>query len=212
MKNSASARQVIRARELRAFLLDLKKRHHHIFALLSHVPRVVFRILVDDVSKQSPDKMTIPEFLKTSRTFPPSRTYLTVTYRTYLLKEEWDLLAPDMDSLDIPFNGMGQTVCTMPEQLEMIEDEFDGILIYFMREAMLEGRPFLMSQADCDEFELTPADAEALEASVIGYNRKIRAEFLEDRNRLDEILKYAEKVPLKNKYLHEQIARMNDKL
>ena len=189
-----------------------QKRHHHIFALLSHVPRVVFRILVDDVSKQSPDKMTIPEFLKTYRTFPPSRTYLTVTYRTYLLKEEWDLLAPDMDSLDIPFNGMGQTVCTMPEQLEMIEDEFDGILIYFMREAMLEGRPFLMSQADCDEFELTPADAEALEASVIGYNRKIRAEFLEDRNRLDEILKYAEKVPLKNKYLHEQIARMNDKL
>ncbi len=68
MKNSASARQVIRARELRAFLLDLKKRHHHIFALLSHVPRVVFRILVDDVSKQSPDKMTIPEFLKTYRT------------------------------------------------------------------------------------------------------------------------------------------------
>ena len=198
MKNSASARQVIRARELRAFLLDLKQRRHHIFALLSHVPRVVFRILVDDVSKQSPDKMTIPEFLK--------------TYRTYLLKEEWDLLAPDMDSLDIPFNGMGQTVCTMPEQLEMIEDEFDGILIYFMREAMLEGRPFLMSQADCDEFELTPADAEALEASVIGYNRKIRAEFLEDRNRLDEILKYAEKVPLKNKYLHEQIARKNDKL
>ena len=117
-----------------------------------------------------------------------------------------------MDSLDIPFNGMGQTVCTMPDQLEMIEDEFDGILIYFMREAMLEGRPFLMSQADCDEFELTPADAEALEASVIGYNRKIRAEFLEDRNRLDEILKYAEKVPLKNKYLHEQIARKNDKL
>ena len=198
MKNSASARQVIRARELRAFLLDLKQRRHHIFALLSHVPRVVFRILVDDVSKQSPDKMTIPEFLK--------------TYRTYLHKEEWDLLAPDMDSLDIPFNGMGQTVCTMPDQLEMIEDEFDGILIYFMREAMLEGRPFLMSQADCDEFELTPADAEALEASVIGYNRKIRAEFLEDRNRLDEILKYAEKVPLKNKYLHEQIARKNDKL
>ena len=198
MKNSASARQVIRARELRAFLLDLKQRRHHIFALLSHVPRVVFRILVDDVSKQSPDKMTIPEFLK--------------TYRTYLLKEEWDLLAPDMDSLDIPFNGMGQTVCTMPDQLEMIEDEFDGILICFMREAMLEGRPFLMSQADCDEFELTPADAEALEASVIGYNRKIRAEFLEDRNRLDEILKYAEKVPLKNKYLHEQIARKNDKL
>lgn len=203
MKNSASARQLIRVRELRHFLLDLKMRQHHIFAFLSHVPRVVFRILVDDVSKERPDKMTIPEFLKTYRTLPPVRTYLTVTYRTYLLKEEWDLFAPDMDSLDIPFNGMGQTVCTRPEQLEMIADEFDGILLYFMREAMFEGRPFLMTQADCDEFELTPADAEALEASVIRYNRKIRAELLEDRTRLDEILKYAEKIPLKNKYIHE---------
>ena len=41
----------------------------------------VFRILVDDVAKERPDRLTIPEFLKTYRTFPPSRTYFTVTYR-----------------------------------------------------------------------------------------------------------------------------------
>ena len=50
-------------------------------AFLSHVPHAVFRILVDDVAKERPDRLTIPEFLKTYRTFPPSRTYFTVTYR-----------------------------------------------------------------------------------------------------------------------------------
>ena len=30
---------------------------------------------------ERPDRLTIPEFLKTYRTFPPSRTYFTVTYR-----------------------------------------------------------------------------------------------------------------------------------
>ena len=191
MKRSVPARQAIRARYLSNFLLDLKKRHHHIFAMLEHMPPVAFRILADDISQEQPERMS----------FHPRTTYFSIKYRTYLFKEEWGTLAPDMDEIEIPFNGIGQTVCSMPEQLEMIVDEFDGILAYFMREAIFEGRPFSMSQDDCDEFGITPADAEALEPSVIDCNQRIRDEFKEDRKRLDEILKCADTVAKRKSHL-----------
>ncbi len=190
MNESAPARRkIILEQDLTGFFEKLGQEHRPIFQLLRHVPPATFRILVDDDSDKRPEAITLDDFLRRAgRSFHPRTTLFTVKYRTYLFQSEWRSCAPYIESLDRPFNGEEQVACSSPEQLEGIVENFEGLLAYFMREALLEGYPFRLDRETCREFGFRTDDVQALRRTVARCHARIIREFAADYLRLGEIL------------------------
>lgn len=184
-----AGRNLICARVLKKFFDDLQRDHRPIFLILSRVPLAVFRILVDDDVCGRPETISLKEFLRRGESaFHPRATVFTVKYRTYLFQSEWSSCAPYIESLDRPFNGEEQVNCTAPEGLREIVDNFEGILAYFMRSALLEGYPFRLDPDSCREFGFCSEELPGLRRTVSRCHARIIHEFAADYLRLGEIL------------------------
>lgn len=188
--STTAGRSLIFVKDLTNFFDELQREHRSVFLILNHVPLKTFRILVDDDTSGRPEAISLKEFLRRARrdAFHPRATFFVVKYRTYLFQSEWEFCAPYIESLDRPFNGEEQAVCTSPEQLQEIADNFENILAYFMRDALLEGRPFRLDPDTCREFGFKAEDVQALRRTVSRCSARIIREFAADYLRLGEIL------------------------
>lgn len=189
-RTAPETEKAIFAKDLLDFFVELRKKHHHIFAILSHVPLTAFRILAADGTQT--DRISINEFLKKSPGYHPRRTLFTVRYRTYRFKEERTRKLVNLEYGDIPFNGIEQVTCDTPESLDGIIGKFESILAYLMREALLEGRPFRFDGYTCRELKLTTDDVEAFRHTASRCHARIIKEFADDYLRLGKILKAPE--------------------
>lgn len=181
--------------DIRQFLLDLREKHHHIFAMLSYIPVDTFRIIADDAVHPCTNRMNIEMFFKDPDRFHPKYTFFTVKYRTYLFRKDWSEIKVDMEQYDIPFRGEMQAACISPEQLDEVVENFEGILAYNMRDLLFRGTVFNLHPVVCHAFGLTPEDVEVLRPMASRCLAGLLKEITADRLRLQKILTEIEKDP-----------------
>lgn len=177
-------------RDLRRFFVELRKRAHHIYALLWGAPKSVFWIVQDNSEDDEDEpRFSVSEFYANVVKFHPSKVTFRVYFNAYFFRNEWDECVEFWESMDNPFNG--ETRCEIRDTGDLsvgaFEKEWPHLFARMCRQQILANAPFVLNRETVRRYKFSRKDVKLMRESVARCNGRIVAELREEYARLAAI-------------------------
>lgn len=181
----------VRKPDMLRYIENWKVNHPNFYALLFHIPRPMFRLEIGTLIREQRNyfELTFPELIDKLDSIHPTKDVISVCFRTYLYRSEWDACCPKRRDYPFYFCGVENTASYSQLGFREFPDAFELMLAYWLREAMLEGETFEVDEAVCRERGLTTEQIGNLRQAFDECRDKLLDEFLCEARRYRLIVK-----------------------
>jgi hypothetical protein len=170
---------IIRKREMKRFLEDMKLNAHWLYALMRNSPKDAVWITRDDDWEETLEHLSIAEFEQRCDYFHPRNVTFSLSFKTYFFYEDRE---EHFTPLGIPEYGLtGEDVFECDSvfelQLPIIRREIPRFMAYVCRQEIMNGRRLEIDEAATAKYGFTQEDAEQLKYRIADINTRLLAEF-----------------------------------
>lgn len=181
---------IIRKREMKRFLEEMRQNAHWLYALMRNSPKDAVWITRDDDWEETLEHLSIVEFEQRCDYFHPRNVSFSLSFKTYFFYED---RAEHFTPLGIPEYGLtGEDVFECDSgfelQLPIIRREIPRFMAYVCRQEIMNGRRLEIDEAAITKYGFTQEDAEQLRYRIADINARLLAEFRREYEWLKQIV------------------------